>query len=241
VKLQLVSDLHLDFCDYTIPDVGADVLVIAGDVLEGYNLSMLYYENLHKRLNIPIVVVPGNHEFYHTDYTVDIHKWQNFKAEGIIILHIGNHWDYMGYRFLGDTMWTNVQEQPVNEFYIGKYINDFTQIKNMDTHKMSVLSTLNKLVLFDTIQHSTLPVIVVTHHAPTYRSIDEKYLGDELNAAFANKFDSDIEKSTNIKLWAHGHVHNTNDYMVGNTRVVSNPKGYNDENPIFNGTLVFDL
>jgi hypothetical protein len=27
-------------------------------------------------------------------------------------------------------------------------------------------------------------------------------------------------------LWVHGHVHAKNDYIVGNCRVVSNPRGY---------------
>jgi hypothetical protein len=34
-----------------------------------------------------------------------------------------------------------------------------------------------------------------------------------------------------IKLWTHGHVHNVNDYMIGDTRVVSNPRGYEGYEP----------
>jgi len=29
-----------------------------------------------------------------------------------------------------------------------------------------------------------------------------------------------------IKLWTHGHMHNASDYMIGETRVVCNPRGY---------------
>ena len=29
-----------------------------------------------------------------------------------------------------------------------------------------------------------------------------------------------------IKLWTHGHTHQKYDYMVGETRVVCNPRGY---------------
>ena len=30
----------------------------------------------------------------------------------------------------------------------------------------------------------------------------------------------------NMKLWIHGHVHNNFDYMIGDTRVICNPRGY---------------
>lgn len=30
-------------------------------------------------------------------------------------------------------------------------------------------------------------------------------------------------------LWIHGHTHEKADYMIGNTRIVSNPRGYNRE------------
>jgi hypothetical protein len=29
-----------------------------------------------------------------------------------------------------------------------------------------------------------------------------------------------------IKVWTHGHTHETFDYMVGTTRIVCNPRGY---------------
>ena len=28
------------------------------------------------------------------------------------------------------------------------------------------------------------------------------------------------------KLWIHGHMHNRSDYMIGDTRIVCNPRGY---------------
>jgi hypothetical protein len=42
-------------------------------------------------------------------------------------------------------------------------------------------------------------------------------------------------------LWSHGHTHDSFDYTVGRTRVLSNPKGYRDENKAFVPDLVLDL
>ena len=69
--------------------------------------------------------------------------------------------------------------------------------------------------------------VAVTHHAPTPISIAECYKGDTLmNGAFASNLCDFILDRPQIKLWTHGHMHNVSDYMVGDTRVVCNPRGY---------------
>ena len=74
------------------------------------------------------------------------------------------------------------------------------------------------------------PIIVVTHHAPSPYSIDEKYEGSLLNAAFASNLNKFIVEHPQIRLWCHGHMHTPCDYILGETRVVCCPFGYNNEN-----------
>lgn len=74
------------------------------------------------------------------------------------------------------------------------------------------------------------PIIIVTHHAPSPYSIDKRYEGSLLNAAFASNLNKYIIEHPQIRLWAHGHVHNPCDYILGETRVVCCPFGYNNEN-----------
>ena len=69
--------------------------------------------------------------------------------------------------------------------------------------------------------------VAVTHHAPTQQSIAEWFKHDTLmNGAFASDLSEFIMNRSQIKLWTHGHMHNVSDYMVGDTRVVCNPRGY---------------
>jgi Icc-related predicted phosphoesterase len=42
-------------------------------------------------------------------------------------------------------------------------------------------------------------------------------------------------------LWVHGHVHHSSDYLIGETRIISNPHGYGAENPHFNPALVVEV
>jgi Icc-related predicted phosphoesterase len=69
--------------------------------------------------------------------------------------------------------------------------------------------------------------VVVTHHAPTQLSIGEWFKHETLmNGSFASNLTDFILDRPQIKLWTHGHMHNQSDYMIGDTRVVCNPRGY---------------
>ena len=79
----------------------------------------------------------------------------------------------------------------------------------------------------DTLKDTSKTYVVVGHHAPSPLSIAEKYKGDMvMNGAFHSDLSSFIMDRPQIKLWTHGHMHNVSDYMIGETRVVCNPRGY---------------
>jgi Icc-related predicted phosphoesterase len=70
--------------------------------------------------------------------------------------------------------------------------------------------------------------VIVTHHAPSGKSIPSRYAGDILNGAFASDLKSVIKKC-GVPLWIHGHTHYCVDYRIGKTRIISNQRGYPDE------------
>jgi hypothetical protein len=47
-----------------------------------------------------------------------------------------------------------------------------------------------------------------------------------MNGGYSSSLDEFIVDHPQIKLWTHGHTHELFDYMVGETRVVCNPRGY---------------
>ena len=73
MKIAYGSDLHLEL-EIPKPDMDgiqdADVLVLAGDIFKGRNaksgqpLIMEYSKECMEALNIPVIVVSGNHELY---------------------------------------------------------------------------------------------------------------------------------------------------------------------------------
>jgi hypothetical protein len=74
--------------------------------------------------------------------------------------------------------------------------------------------------------------VVVGHHAPTKLSTHERYIGQYLmNGGYSSDLSEFIMDHPQIKLWTHGHTHDPFDYVVGETRVVCNPRGYAGHDP----------
>ena len=63
----------------------------------------------------------------------------------------------------------------------------------------------------------------MSHHAPSPRSVSQKFQGHPLTASFA----SDLEHQfPGVALWVHGHTHRIADYEAAGCRVINNPLGY---------------
>jgi hypothetical protein len=89
-------------------------------------------------------------------------------------------------------------------------------------------------------RRSRCPQVVVTHHAPSRRSVQPEYRDDLLTAAFASNLDDLVGEAA---LWVHGHIHGPSDYVLGGCRVVANPRGYVGlrEDGAFDAALVVEM
>ena len=91
-------------------------------------------------------------------------------------------------------------------------------------------------------KHRDKKCIVVSHHAPSYYSIDPRYVNEKtMNHGYASNLDDIMTSEYAPLFWCHGHVHCVKNYGVGDTRVLCNPRGYNDENWEFNPTMTFGI
>ncbi len=70
-------------------------------------------------------------------------------------------------------------------------------------------------------------VIVVGHHTPSHQSCHPRYKDDQImNGGYHNNYEEYIADHPQIVLWTHGHTHERYDYMIGETRIICNPRGY---------------
>ncbi len=199
-----------------------------------------------------VVYVAGNHEFYHGRFHQGVDHLREECAKFTNVYFLERDVQIIDdVVFVGGTLWTDMNKgDPLTMHAIGDMMNDFRVIKNdnhgytklrpahvMDRHRKTV-GYIQQIVDFN----KDKKCVVVGHHAPSFQSISEQYKHETLmNGGYASDLSEFILDRPQIKLWTHGHMHQTFDYMIGETRVVCNPRGYHDENPGFNPNLVLEI
>lgn len=235
MKIQLASDLHLEFIARQFPGetlirpaYGADVLVLAGDIAND-----LLAIKLFAHWPVPVVYVPGNHEYYNTDWPTMREQLQR-GARGTSVTVLDNcTWEDRGVRFLGSTLWTdyrlraNRTQRHSWTWRAPGFATTlrFVLVPRRSRRKWRCGTTSTRGAGWRT--NSPCPMRArrwSTHHGPSAQSVHPRYLGDPLNAAFVSELDDEVVGRADF--WLHGHVHDSFDYGVGGCRVVANPRGY---------------
>jgi len=68
------------------------------------------------------------------------------------------------------------------------------------------------------------PTLIVSHHAPSARSLPAAYRDDDLAPAYAGDLEALMGAPVVARM--HGHVHTPADYDMNATRLLCNPRGY---------------
>jgi Icc-related predicted phosphoesterase len=251
MKFILGSDFHLEEekshnipCSI-LPEPDTDFIVLAGDVGEGFSHIDWLKEASDKYCKgkkTEIIYLPGNHCFYNSY----VGKKEILIKERLENYHV--HVINEGYLEVGDyvficaTLWTDFSLFP-DRVKEAKMDYQATMIdrkkvkgrgrKKLFENNMQKLSIENIRFIRQTLERfKNKKCIVVTHHAPSIKSIPDE-LQDDIDAVcYANNLEELILTNPQIKVWCHGHIHHSSDYYIGSTRIICNPfKGmwYEDE------------
>lgn len=239
------------------PELKADALVLAGDIHGG--AQAVSWADHH--FPIPVVLICGNHEPYgHELFRLIAHNRQRASAtHGHVAFLERATWTCRSkagehVRFIGATLWTDFQLDgtPERSMEIARQkLPDFSVIRIERGYKLRPLhpsDTARICAASITFLHEELSrpfdgvTVVVTHHAPSRRSIARAFENDPLNPAFVSDLEALIRTYV-PSLWIHGHMHHSFDYMIGETRVVCNPRGYWPDrlNPDFDPLFAVDI
>jgi len=233
VKLQILSDLHLEMGDCAPVQTDADVVVLGGDVHVGRRGVGWIKRHFSDK---PVIYVAGNHEFYGNSVP-GLFNELRCAVEGSNICVLENESVQLdGWTFLGCTLWTDFQtwNDRVAAMLAAKNgISDFNVIRgradwfspkdSVELHRESLGWLKDELN-----RHPPEKSVVITHHAPSEKSTPPQHAGEMLNAAFVSALDDFVSES-GVPLWIHGHTHYCVDYKIGKTRVFSNQRGYPGE------------
>lgn len=236
MRIHVLSDLHQEFGEEDVPDVDCDCVVLAGDVSN--KRQGLQWIRARFR-DVPVIYICGNHEYYgdRLPRLTDVLK-QETKGTNIHFLE-NQSVTIDGVHFFGCTLWTDMAlhgDALEGSAEAGEVMNDYKRIRNsvdgyrrllpQDTQLIHARSLMTMEQFFAT--HDPRHSVIVTHHAPSSRSLPEHRQVQLISCAYASRLDDFIEQYQ-PQLWIHGHVHHNNDYQIGDTRILANPRAYPDD------------
>ncbi len=236
-KFRIISDIHLEFLNEKRVNsltkklsefqqkTPADYLILAGDITNREPKTLTSFKSFVRTLQSEyklIFYVIGNHEYYGIN---------NIPAENVFDLfsditrELGssfvllNNDDYLidSKRIFGATLWTDLEGVPEH-----LRLTDDTFISKEYSTSLH-RTTVKKIAEFPDKYFD----IIITHHLPSWRLIDEKYKDSEYNDFFASKCDYLLPKA---RYWVHGHSHTRQIEDLDGTIVLRNPLGYPGEN-----------
>lgn len=236
----IAQDLH----DHPEPNNTFDQAAIAaGTGLGRRQQAALRYRNFFKRCSFQfphVIYIMGNHEFYHGKFYAGIDYMREELAKYPNIYMLEQDTKIINdVVFVGGTLWTDMNKRdPLTMHAIEGMMNDFRVVRN-DKRSYATLSALDVAIRHDKTlgyikhiveEHKDKKCVVVGHHTPSFQSCHKMYGNDHLmNGGYHSDLSEFILDHPQIKLWTHGHTHHPFDYTIGETRIVCNPRGYEND------------
>jgi hypothetical protein len=267
MQIRCLSDLHLEFGLLQVPVIPNEneiICVLAGDIgIADYPSTYVDFVHQMAIRHKAVIYLAGNYEFYHSSFLRVHDKIKESIGSEFNNIHIGNNFtvnftnEEENIFFICSTLWTDINKaDPLSMWDVKSGLNDYNYIRtgtidNPYKRPLDPVDTIkdhniSKVYIFEQIQtikqnDPTAKIVVVTHMAPSYQSVIEKYKNSRLTPAFVSELSNEI-LDTSPMLWIHGHVHDSLDYMIGETRIVCNPRGYigQEVNPAFNPNLIIE-
>ena len=236
MRIQYVSDLHLEFPDNTRwiaehpLEVCGEVLLVAGD--SGYVNMPDYAHHPFWRWASEhykqVIIALGNHEFYQFADPSDF-------PDGMVgEIYPNVQYYYNSVVSLGDvdiivsTLWARIL--PENMYYTEHGVSDFYRIM-YHGHRLSAPdfnAEHERCLTFlkNAVENSHAKTkIVLTHHVPTELCLSPEFQGSPVNGAFTVELGNYIANA-DIDYWVYGHSHRNIEAEIAGTKIFSNQLGY---------------
>ena len=236
----IAQDLH----DHPESANTADQMAIAnGTGLGRRQMTAQRFRDFFKRCSFQfphVIYIMGNHEFYNGKFYAGIDYMRDEVAKYPNITLLEQDMKIIDdVVFVGGTLWTNMNKRdPLTMHAIEGMMNDFRIIRN-DKRNYATMSALDVAIRHDKTlgyikhvvqEHKDKTCVVVGHHSPSFQSVNPIYAHETLmNGGYHSDLSEFIMDHPQIKLWTHGHTHHPFDYVIGETRIVCNPRGYEND------------
>ena len=241
MKIQFVSDLHLEFAENRAYlknhslEVTGDILLIAGDSAyldlpesgrDTYS-QYLFWDWASQNYK-QVIVCLGNHDFYGyydlatmsdgycKEIRPNVHAYYNkVVSMGDIDIIISTLWSFI------ESFDVYQTEKGVSDFYRIRFQGHRLSADNFNAEHARCLAFIKEAVA----NSRAKTKIVLTHHVPTQLCTAEEFRGSTINGAFTVELGEYIADS-GIDYWIYGHSHRNIDIQIGKTQIISDQLGY---------------
>ncbi|QEX20232.1 serine/threonine protein phosphatase [Hypericibacter adhaerens] len=263
------SETRIPWCDKYPLDLGpdlssfvgkTDLVVLAGDIgpirprrdVSAY----LYAMQVSEHLSCPVVLIPGNHEYYGGCFLQDRQAILQQSNQRVFILDRGvAHVQFPGIvlRVLGATLWTDYcltgnQVLAMHDALRG--LSDHRLIKMekgapfLPDHALQEHMQTRRWLGEELAEAHNGPTIVVTHHVPHPLAVNPKFgLNDRLAPAFTTDCSELIHAAARarVKAWIYGHNHASQVCEANGVLLMSAQLGYPREVTRWTGPGTVDI
>lgn len=236
MRLQVLSDLHLEFGEPGPPAADVDVIVLAGDIALGTGGIEWARTWAQGRA---VIYIAGNHEFYGHSLPGLIDELQTAAdGSGVSVLE-NDELVLGGVRFLGCTLWSDFdfagrERRAESMALCARVVRDYHVIRDGAGRPITPAATRSlhlasrEWLTGRLAQSFDGPTVVVTHHAPLALERPPSAVLSALAGAFSSDLTALISAEREA-LWIFGHTHRAADVTRHGARVLSNPRGYPNE------------
>ncbi len=239
VKLRILSDVHLEFGAFELEEDKEAILILAGDITTVRNPEPKFFQDCVDKFK-KVIYIFGNHEYYGGDWNTAKILIQRTLPEEVCLLD-NSHVVIDDVLFIGTTLWTDMNKGDLfTLMHCKRRMNDY-RIISKDGRKLKPADTIKEHERAKAYIEGALKLgreekkVVITHHMPSLSCVHQRYLADDaMNGAYRSDLDDLIEQYQ-PDLWVFGHSHHSHNSFMGNTRLYSNPRGYDalEENDDF--------
>lgn len=269
VKLQYMSDIHLEFCGLNFKKkikISGDILCLAGDICaygnpEDHHIFLKFLEFVCSKY-LYVIHVPGNHEYYSAGIkklTKTDHSMQAIDKKFKTLQKTFKNYYYLNCRtvilpvkkrkiiFCGATLWTKINKKEQDD--VQKGMNDYNYIYYVNSN--------DKLVHFNVIEMQRLH----KKHKNYIKRIIKKFenSGNPIVLITHHKPVADTPKKSSdiltqayevdmsniikppVKVAIHGHTHKHYKKKIKGVVYLSNPSGYPNQVTHFDKSLIIKV
>ena len=236
MKIGVHSDLHSECSLSTISNLAElDVLVLAGDIGDPATVPLFFDYLRRKAPKLPVLYVLCNHEYYGFALNEAKDLYRSICQKYDITLLDDDSIILDGVQFIGSTLWTDFSlggDADASMRWAGRTLPDFREIydekgRPLTPETMRMLHQVSRAYIETALDPAAEARVVISHFVPRLELVAKRHYTKAVGLLHSAYWTTHLpELTTRANLWIYGHTHDNISTYIGDTRFVSNQRGY---------------